>query len=86
MTGTGRIRGIALLILNPYPANVDNRFKGLTLVLDFDATLRPLYPREWSLLPIVEEVEWAPGRIWTGRTAKCPTHSELLYGLYLKHT
>ena len=31
-----------------------------------NATPRPLYPRERDLVPIVWEVEWAPGPVWMG--------------------
>ena len=32
----------------------------------FNATARPLYPRENDAVPFVQEAGWAPGPFWTG--------------------
>ena len=31
-----------------------------------NATAQPLYPRERDPVPILQEVGWAPGPVWTG--------------------
>jgi hypothetical protein len=33
---------------------------------EFNATPRPLYPRERDPVPNVQEAGWAPGSVWTG--------------------
>jgi hypothetical protein len=54
------------------------------------ATPRPLYPRQREPVPILYEVRWAPGPVWTGGENLAPTgiqspdrpaSSELLYRL-----
>ena len=37
-----------------------------------NATFQPLYQREGSLLPIVEEAGWDPGPVWTGAENLAP--------------
>jgi hypothetical protein len=31
----------------------------------FNATLRPLHPREKDPVPILQKVGWAPGMVWS---------------------
>jgi hypothetical protein len=38
-----------------------------------EATLRPLYHREGNPVPIVQEVGWVPGAVWTGTENLAPT-------------
>jgi hypothetical protein len=37
-----------------------------------NATLRALYPREKYLVPIVQDVGWSPGQVWTGAENLAP--------------
>ena len=37
-----------------------------------NADRRPLYPSERDLIPIVQEVGWAPGPVWTGAEISPP--------------
>ena len=66
----------------------------LTSVLDrgwmVNATLRPLYAREWDLVPIMWEAGWISGPVWTGvenlaptgiRSPDCQARSKSLYRL-----
>jgi hypothetical protein len=77
------------------------RNKGIPLFLNlgtrcewvFNATLRPLHPREKDPLAIAQEVVWALEPVWTPaenltrtgiRSPARPAHSESLYRLHYR--
>ena len=39
----------------------------------FNATPRPLYPRERDPVPLVQEAGWATGPVWTGADNLAPS-------------
>jgi hypothetical protein len=54
------------------------------------AKLRPLYPRKKDQVPIIWEIVWAPGPVWTGAEnlapigipfLDCPARSEFVWRL-----